>query len=159
MSWTELNQATREQLPMTREREVLLNEVKHASRPALVKEVDQGKKEFEPIRFFEVRSPYFEAEFGQRYNDIVFHFWPHGFKKAEEAGAPRPAFLKGMQNAIRTSLIDTFGDSSLVKVSQDQGDRELGAIYAKVERYGARQFWFELSKKAVTNLHKSLGGV
>jgi hypothetical protein len=159
MSWAELDHKTRDSLPMTGEREALLNEVRKEVRPLIVHEVDQGDKGIEPVEFKEVKSPgLFEAQFGKKYNDVVMHFWPWGFHLAEKRGEPRPAFRAGMRAALELAIFDVYGRSDFVKLSEDEWDREMGAITVLLLGQGAKQFWYELAVKAMKTLHRALGG-
>jgi len=159
MAWAELDLQTRQDLPMSAEREALLNEVRNSVRPVITREVDRGDKGIEPVQFKEVRSPgLFEAQFARKQNDVVFHFWPWGFALAEKRGEPRPAFQPGMRVQIREAFVDIYGDSEFLSVTEDDWDREMGSITAIVRGQGAKQFWYDLAVKVVTQLHKSLGG-
>lgn len=155
MSWVEQETQERKQLQVTPEREKQLDEVKNEVHPAIVREAAQGDKPFEPIRFQPVKSPgLFEAEFAKKESDLVFHFWPWGLHAADRGDQPRPPFTKDFRPQLTCALHDVF-DSNKVTIKED---RDMAAIFVKVEGYGMKQFWFDLAHKVVTNLHLRLGG-
>lgn len=155
MAWVEQELRDRKKLPVTPERERLLNEVKKGSLPTIVQEAASGDKRIEPIHFQPVRSPgHFEAEFAKRDGDVIFHFWPWGLHAAERDGRPRPPFTKDFRIQMLGALCE-FYDSKLVAVEED---RDMGAFFAKVRGAGTKQFWFDLAVKMMTNLHNRLGG-
>ena len=155
MSWIEQEHESRKKLNVTPDRVAVLDALKEATLPIIKKEALSGDRAIEPLHFQPVHSPgIFEAEFAKKGNDLVFHFWPWGFIQAERSGKIRPAFPIEFLATLRHTMITHFGTSNV----ELNDDRDVGAYSVIVRSFGARQFWHELSVKAVTDLHKAMGG-
>lgn len=154
-TWVEQELKNRKQMDVSPTRAQTLDEVKKQVHPIIVKEAAQGDKPFDPLRFQPVKSPgLFEAEFAKRGPDLIFHFWPWGLHEADRTGSPRPPFGPKFRNELKNTLEEVF-DKRFVHISED---RDMGAMFVKVDTYGAKQFWHDLGVKAVTKLHHRLGG-
>lgn len=155
MAWNEQEMRGRKPLTVTPERAAVLDMARSEALPVVKKEVGTGDKSVEPIKFQSVLSPgIFEAEFGTRGDDIIFHFWPWGFHEAERLGKPRVAFTPGFGAALSQALVDVL-DGLHVHVEEV---RDMGSWYASATGYAKKQFWRELAIKAITRLHHDLGG-
>lgn len=142
-------------MTVTTDRAALLDKVKTEVHPKIVREAKSGDKGIDPLRFQPVRSPgLFEAEFAQRGEDVIFHFWPWGLHQADKESRPRPAFPPGFKSTLSSVLTKAFAPDA-IKV---EDDRDMGAIFVRVVGLGSRQFWRDLTIKAVTDLHHALGG-
>lgn len=153
-TWREIHTETRQEIDVTREKAKSLEDEK-LGLPKLQKEADQGLKPIQPIRFQPINgTDYFEAEFGVRGNDIIFHFWPWKYHETERNGRPVPRFHKGFAS-ILVSTMGTVFDPMRVEIYED---RDVGAWFVKAIGYGTNTFHRDLSIKAVTELYKALGG-
>lgn len=154
MSWIEQEHQSRKKLTVTDEKQALLDKVKAETLPTIRQEASKGDKSVAPIRFQEVKSPgLFEAEFGLKEDDLIFHFWPWGLHIAERNGQPRPAFMPGFREALLAAVTATY--SAGVDL---QEDRDMGAFSVRVLGAGKKQFWYDLALRTVKDVHKRLGG-
>lgn len=154
MNWVEHESKNRKDLKVTSERAALLDKVKAEALPPIRREAANGDKSVQPVRFQPVKSPgIFEAEFGEKDGNVIFHFWPWGFHEAERNGQPRVAFVVGFGNLLKKTMHKHFGTE--IEVIED---RDMGSWFVKIPALGKKQFWFELAVKAATEMHTNLGG-
>lgn len=131
------------------------------SLPVVQKEADAGVRPFSTVEFQPIKGVNtFEAEFGVKGDDVIFHFWPWGYHDVERsnenvANARRlPIFEKGFEDKLKKVLAKTFGESRC-DVSFDS---DMGAWFVKARGAGLNQFNRELCIEAATNLHSEMGG-
>jgi hypothetical protein len=154
MSWKEQELASRKPLNVDAAREKLLNDVKKEAHPIIIKESDAGGKTVVPVKFQPVQSPgIFEAEFGVKDGDLIYHFWPWGLHVADKSGRGRPAFKVGFGKALAEVMKDSYKNKAVI-----EEDRDMGAWFVKVVDGGKNQFHRKLAINTVTALHKKLGG-
>jgi flavodoxin len=123
--------------------------------PVAEKESNSGAKAFEQIQFQSVLSPgIYEAEFGTKGKDLLFHFWPWGYHEAERARRALPRFLVVFEEAFRGAMESVFG-AHRVEVAHDP---DIGAWFCKAIGWGEHQFSRDLAIKACEDLHQRLGG-
>lgn len=153
--WTVFHTPSRTKLEADEEKTKQYEEAKKDSLPAIQKEAEEGVKPFEPIRFQPVHSVgFFEAEFGMRKKDIIFHFWPDGYHQAERDKRVLPRFPKGFGELLLKVMSDAF-DPMRIEVYED---KDVGAWFVKALGFADSTFARELAIKAVTSVHKALGG-
>lgn len=141
-------------LNLTQEQMKELESAKSSSLPVIQKEVD-AQKPFQPMEYQPVRSPgIYDAEFGVKNDNVIFHFWPAGYGEADRSGARLPSFSKSFEPTLQKVLEDVFG-SNRFEIHRDD---DVGAVFAKVIGYGQNQFHRELAIKACEKLHYALGG-
>lgn len=154
MSWLEKNTETNQVSEADAERAQLLNEVKKGTLPTIRKEEKEGFKPFEQLAFQPVKSPgIYEAEFGVKGEDLIFHFWPYGYHVADVQGKSTPRFPKGFLPKLSKVMKDTF--MQRVEISEDL---DVGAIFVKANGWGEKQFHRELAIKACEAIHKAMDG-
>jgi hypothetical protein len=128
---------------------------KATSLPVIEKESENGAKPFKPIEFQPVESPgIYEAEFGVKGEDVIFHFWPHGYRKAAALGKTTPHFLKDFRQHVATVMLEDFGNTRV----EFQDDKDVGAFFVKANGWGKNEFHRELCIKACEKIHAALGG-
>lgn len=150
--WTEQEQASRSPLEVSAER---ARELDEAKRDALPHVLAEGDRPFDRIHFQPVISPgIYEAEFALKGPDIIFHFWPYGFRKAIEQGKARPAFKTAFKPILEKILHGTFTEHR----TKMDFDRDIGSWFVKVSGWGDHQFARELAIKACEMVHLELGG-
>lgn len=156
MGWTEREVATGKETDVTTAKAQLLDEVKKSSLPIVQKEADGGVRPFETVKLQPVRATdTFEAEFGVKGEDVIFHIWPWNYHVADrKEGTVLPKFRKDFETILRASFGKVY-DSSRVQASYD-GD--LGSWFVLVKGYAQNQFHRNVCIEAVTLLHKALGG-
>jgi hypothetical protein len=155
MNWVEQEMDSRNPMAVTPERERTLDWEKSNSLPLIAKEADSGEKQIVPIVFQPVQSPgNFEAEFGVKDGDLIFHFWPWHYHLDEKAGRMKRAFKKGFREALGTSMHASF-EAPTITIAED---RDMGAWFVMVKGGGRHQFHRQRAITAVTALHKALGG-
>jgi hypothetical protein len=153
--WIEQEQRDRKLLTVTPAREQELENTKKEVLPIIAGEAEQGMKPFETIKFQPVKSPgLFEAQFAKKEGAIIFQFWPWGYHAAEREGRPLPPFTKQFREKLQPTLAKTFEDRFL----RVEEVRQMGAYYVEAATYGKKMAWFDLARKAVTELHHALGG-
>lgn len=119
----------------------------------LEKEVKTRAPIFEPLNFQPVISPdIYEAEFAVKNEDIIFHFWPFGYKLAEESKHRLPKFSKIFLKNIETIMIAAFGPHRLEMAE------ELGGVFVRAIGWGSNQFARDIAIKTCESLHKINGG-
>jgi hypothetical protein len=151
MTWTEKLSKDNSDLKVSADRAKELETTKAES----VKHLDSVAKPFEPIRLQPVRSPgLYEAEFGVKGDDIIFHFWPYGYRAAERSGALPPKFKRNFAQVLKDSMDKSFG-SNRVALSEDT---DVGAWFVLAKGWGINQFNRDLAIKACEAVHKGLGG-
>ena len=152
MSW--LEKAGSSVGGVTTEREAELEKAKAENLPLIQKEAE-GLRPFDPVEFQPVRSPgIYEAEFGMKEEDIIFHFWPAGYHEAQRERKPEPRFMAGFSVALTVTMGELFEDSRL----EIQSDKDMGAIFVKARGWGKNQFARELAIKACEGVHSRMGG-
>lgn len=156
MGWLEKNTETNQVSEADASRSKLLSEVKKGSLPTIRKEAGEGYKPFEQVAFQPVKSPgIYEAEFGVKGPDLLFHFWPYGYHLADAQGKAVPRFPKDFLPKLKKVMGETF-ETSRVEISEDQ---DVGAIFVKAKGWGEKQFHRELSVRVCEAIHKAMGGV
>lgn len=153
MSWTEQDPKSRTVLPVSTKREHELDEARATALPQVLKE--QGGKGIETVRFQPVISPgIYEAEFAVKGADLIFHFWPHGYRRAVEDGKRRPEFKAGFKEVLERVMSEAFTRSRL----DISFDADVGAWFIKARKWGDSSFFRELAIRACEALHLDLGG-
>lgn len=154
MSWKEIHTASGTYIEVDAAKEQKLEEAKK-DLPIIQKEAASGLKPFELIKFQPVLSAgRFEAEFAVKGDDVIFHIWPHGYHEAERDKRHPPRFPKGFADLLVKTMGSAF-DPMRIEIHED---RDIGAWFVKAIGYGSSTFYRELSIKAVTSLHKAMGG-
>lgn len=154
MSWKEIETKTGKTVSLNGDKLQKLEDEKRVSAPVLQKEAENNKP-FQPVHFQEIRGTgIFEAEFGVKGRDLIFHFWPDGYHHGERSGTTHPDFKKGFKANLQKALEDEFGKGR----TSVESDPDMGAMFAKA--FGVSDDLF-LRKRAIqvcTELYKSLGG-
>lgn len=155
MSWLEKNNETHSVSQADAARAKVLDETRDENLPIVQKETDAGVKPFEQVQLQPVKSPgIYEAEFGVRKGDVIFHFWPSGYHVAERRGVAAPKF-KPMFEAVLTKVMGEVFDSNRVTV---ENDIDMGALFVRAKGWGEAQFHRDLCIKACEQLHAAMGG-
>jgi hypothetical protein len=156
MSWSQKTKSnTVESVASTIAKEY--DTVRDMSLPIFQKEADQhAAHALQPVDFQPVRSPgIYEAEFGVKYDDLIFHFWPWHYHQETNAGRTAPRFKKGFEEAVAAVMSKEFGANRFeIKLDED-----VGAIFVKCFGFGVTQFHREMAIKACENIHLAMGGV
>lgn len=157
MAWTEREVATGKEVDVTAAKAQMLDEVKKASMPIVQKESEGGVRPFDTVKFQPVKGVgTFEAEFGIKGDDVIFHIWPYGYHDADrKEGQVLPKFIPAFEATLKTSFTGTVFTPARCDFSFD-GD--LGAWFVRAKGYSQNQFFRQLSIEALTYLHKNLGG-
>jgi hypothetical protein len=123
--------------------------------PVVTKEAEGGIKPLDPVKFQPVRSPgIFEAEFGVKGKDLIFHFWPDGYHKADRNSLAPPAFKKDFLQRLTKTMVDTFTKERVLI----EEDRDMGAFFVKAHGWGENDSYREISIKVCEIFHKAMGG-
>lgn len=155
MSWIEKQVDTDKHSEVTGRRAVELDQVREENLPRLRKEADKGQAPFIPVRFQPVRSPgIYEAEFAAKDEDVVFHFWPYGYRKAERAGLAAPRFKKEFEATLTKVMQETFGEAR----THVEYVKTMGAFFVQANGWGEHQFMRDLCIKACEVVHSRMGG-
>lgn len=156
MGWTEREVETGKEMDVTAAKARMLDEVRRASLPIVQKEADSGVRPFETVKLQPVRATdTFEAEFGVKGNDIIFHFWPWNYHAADrKEGAVLPKFRKEFETILRAA----FGQVYEISRVETSYDADIGAWFVLAKGYAGNQFHHKVCIEAVTILHKALGG-
>jgi hypothetical protein len=155
MSWLEKNTETNEVAAPNAAREQILDEARAEGLPTIKKEADAGVKPFATVQLQPVKSPgIYEAEFGVKDADVIFHFWPSGYHAAERRGAAAPRFKDGFEAAVKKVMGDTFDPN---RVAMDT-DPDVGALFVRAKGWGEAQFHRDLCIKACEQIHAAMGG-
>lgn len=154
MTWKEKQTGDRTNVfDASPERARLYDLEKSTTLPIIGKE--PGKKPFEAVKAQPVRSPgIYEAEFIAKDGDVVFHFWPEGYHKAEEEGRNPPHFPPTFSKAMQSAISKVMAPSK-VDISED---RDMGAWFVRVHGLATKPFQFDLCVKACEEVHKAMGG-
>ena len=155
MSWVERQMDTGVATNVAADKAHMLDQAKAEGLPVVEKEAARGQMPIDPVRFTPVKSPgIYEAEFAKRDSDVIFHFWPYGFHQAHREGKRPPGFVRNMLVSSRQVMVEQFGESAC----EFHSDADMGALSVKVKGLGEKQFFHELSVKALEKLHYALGG-
>ena len=156
MSWLEKNTETNAVANTDAARTKVLDETREETRPIIEKEVDSGRKPFQAVQLQPVKSPgIYEAEFGVKGADLIFHFWPAGYHDAERRGVAGPKFMPGFEPALKKVMGDVF-DSNRIKV---ESDVDVGALFVRAIGWAEAQFHRDLCIKACEQIHAAMGGL
>ena len=155
MSWLEKNSETNSVAVPNADRAQVLDKSRDEGLPVISKEVDQGQKPFATVQLQPVKSPgIYEAEFGVKNEDVIFHFWPSGYHAAERRNAAAPRFKAGFEDALKKVMGNVF-DSKRVMIDHDP---DVGAIFVRAKGWANAQFHRDLCIKACEELHAAMGG-
>lgn len=156
MEWTEQQTKTRESMQVDTDRARLLNEVKKESLPVVQREVQSGERPFETINFQPVTGVgTFEAEFGVKGDDVIYHIWPYHYHASDRTEGRRlPMFKKDFEQVLSKVMADIFGQGRC-ELSYDE---DIGAWFVKANGFASNQFHRDLCLNAARKLHKVLGG-
>jgi hypothetical protein len=156
MSWTKRDQETAAISPVTGEAANSYDKAREEALPVFKKEVElNATQTLKPVDFQPVRSPgIYEAEFGVKYNDLIFHFWPWNYHSELKAGKNPPRFKAGFEDALRKVMDVEFGNHRV----ELKNDEDVGAFSVKCFGFGQNQFHREMAIKACEALHLAMGG-
>ena len=155
MPWLEKNSETNEVGKTDAARSKILDETREENLPVIKKESDAGQKPFTPVQFQPVKSPgIYEAEFGVKGSDIIFHFWPSGYHAAEHRGAAAPKFQAGFETQLKLVMAGIF-DTNRIKIDSDP---DVGALFVRAIGWADNQFYRDLCIKACEQVHAAMGG-
>lgn len=153
-NWTAQETKSRASLPVDEAKARMLDEVRKEL-PVVLKEADGGVRPFKTVDFQPVRGPgTFEGEFGVKLEDLILHFWPHGYHDAERTGGRTPKFKPGFEEALRSSFKDSFKHFSIEMTF----DPEMGAWFMKIPNATSSLHYRDLCVKALEALHLKMGG-
>jgi hypothetical protein len=154
MSWLAKN-ASNMPLEMTAQKEQEYDKAKAEGLPVVEKEAEGGVKPFDSVKFQPVRSPgIFEAEFGVKGKDLIFHFWPDGYHKSDRNEHTTPAFKRDFLQHLTKVMGDVFNKERILI----EEDRDMGAFFIKAHGWGESDSFRELSIKACEKFHSAMGG-
>jgi hypothetical protein len=123
--------------------------------PVVTKEAESGVKPVEPLRFQAVKSPgIYEAEFAKKERDLIFHFWPWEYHKAEHEGRPTPAFKKDFYHHITETAASIFGAGRF----ELKDDTDMGAIFLQAFGWGESDGYRQIAIRFCEEFHKAMGG-
>lgn len=163
MSWTEREIATGKEVDVDVAKARLLDEVKKTSLPIVQKEADAGARPIAQVQFQPVKATNtFEAEFGVKGEDLLFHFWPYGYHDVERYNdgldsamcKSLPKFKSDFEKLLSESMYAVFGKNRC----ELSFDGDVGAWFVKANGWGQSQFHRNLCIEAVTILHRAMGG-
>ena len=155
MSWLEKEVETNKVGRPDEARTKVLDAERDTGLPVMTKEADSGVKPFEQVQLQPVKSPgIYEAEFGVKNQDVIFHFWPSGYHAADRRGVAAPQFKKGFEVALKKVMGEVF-DPKRVVIEHDQ---DVGALFVRAKQWGEAQFHRDLCIKACEKLHAEMGG-
>lgn len=155
MSWTEQHATTHSIATVDDERANVLNGVKATGLPVVEKEADTGAKPFKAIQLQPIKGvKTFEAEFGVKDEDLIFHVWPWGYHEAERNGTEPPKFRKDIKQLLTDSLGEVFG-TNRISVSYDD---DVGSWFIIAKGFSSNQFHRDLCIEAARSLHVAMGG-
>lgn len=113
---------------------------------------DKAEK-VEPVIFQPVISPgNYEGEFGVKKNDIIFHFWPHGYHEAEDKRLAKPRFSSKFLSSLKTVVEDSFG-ANRTKIEFDE---ELGSYFVHANGWATNPMYKNMCIEFCERLHKLL---
>lgn len=125
---------------------------KEVSLPVITKE---ETKPFEQVNPQPVISPgIYEAEFMTKGPDVLFHFWPHGYHRAEELEKVPPRFPKMFHSVLKETMTKALSPTFL----EIEEDRDMGAWFVKAKTLADRPFARDLCVQAMEAVHKGMGG-
>ena len=155
MSWLEKEVETNKVSRTDEARTKVLDAERDAGLPTMLKESDNGVKPLAQVQLQPVKSPgIYEAEFGVKNADVIFHFWPSGYHAAERRGVAAPKFKQGFEAALRKVMGEVFDPARVVV----EHDIDVGALFVRAKQWGEAQFHRDLCIKACEKLHAEMGG-
>lgn len=156
MNWTEQQMKTGEVSSVDDDKARLLNEVKNASLPVVQKEASGGVRPFKEVEFQPIKGvKTFEAEFGTKGDDVIYHVWPWGYHDADRREGQRlPEFRKDFEKLLSKSMAKVFGEGRC-DISYDA---DIGAWFVKARGFASNQFFRNICIEAAQTLHKDMGG-
>lgn len=134
----------------------LFDEVKRASLPVVQKEADGGVRPFKTVELQPVKGVNtFEAEFGVKGEDVIFHVWPWGYHDADrKEGARLPEFKKGFDQVLKAAMGKVFGEGRI----ELSFDGDMGAWFVLAKGFSSNQFHRNICLDAAKALHDAMGG-
>lgn len=132
-----------------------LDTEKETSIPAI--ESEPSYKTFDPIRPQPIISPkIYEAEFLVKGNDVIFHFWPHGYHEADDLNKILPRFPKMFQSILKESMSEVIANNSVSLAIEE--DKDMGAWFIKANNLAINPMYKDLCIKVCEMIHKKMGG-
>jgi hypothetical protein len=154
-TWQAQDPESRKALPVTQQHAKELDTARDEAVPVLEKEAGRGEIPFAPVKLQPVKSPgIYEAEFGVKDGDLIFHFWPYGYGAAKRGGLAAPRFKGNFEKILKDVMERNFGEKRI----KGEYVQEEGSWYVRAIGWGNSQFWYDLSVKACEQLHFALGG-
>lgn len=154
MNWSVIRERAGVPEKANQKAEAAYEEAKRELGPQIEREVGL-RQNLEPIRFQPVRSPgIYEAEFGQKGDDVIFHFWPYGYHAADSAGRALPRFPKIFESVLERAMVSSYGEGRFEIIN----DKDMGAWFARAKGWGTSMFARETAVKVCEAVHKGLGG-
>lgn len=153
--WHERDQKTGHQGIASEEKARELDAAKKEQLPSLATETS-GVRPFEQIRFQPVHAHgLFDAEFAVKGKDIIFHFWPYEFHKAQKEMWTRdPKFPKQFPDKLKEAMKKSFAPNR----TEQTYDEEMSAYFVKAVGYGEAMSPFVLATDVCRELYRLLGG-
>lgn len=151
MTWIRRDNATGVISQAEAEKAQRYEEDKNAALPTIRKE-SESTMPFEPVRFQPVKSTEYEAEFGVKGDDVLFHFWPPGYHQADAIGQRTPTFRKDFEDKLGFCL------SKEVPRHQLKLDEDVGAVFVICPGLALNLSHRQLCIRVCEKLHYELGG-
>ena len=154
-TWTQRDVETHIDSTVDAPKAKVLDQEKAASLPKVLKEAGEARP-FDQVRLQPVISPgIYEAEFGTKGGDLIFHFWPSGYHDAERADRATPRFTNDFHGKLQQAMSETF-EEHRVEITLDA---DMGAFFVVAKFWADSQAPRELCVKACERLHKLCGGL
>jgi hypothetical protein len=154
MHWVEQDQNTGSRGAASIDKAKQYDAAKAETLPVIEREAGKGQVPFDPVRFTPVRSPgNYEAEFSVKEKDIIFHFWPYGYRAAEREGKTPPNFKPFFEQHLDRVMAEVF-DGKRVRMG-DYREKN-GSFYVEAVGWGSSQFARDLSVQVCEKLYQAL---
>jgi hypothetical protein len=155
MVWHERQLETQQDSQVDQARAAELDKAKVDVHQAIVKETGEGLRQFKPIKFQPVIGRgIFEAEFAEKDDDIIFHFWPYQYRLKQKEGKQLPQFPQGTENLLKLSLTTSFADNRI----ETSFDQDMGSFFVRAIGYAKSLDPKYLAVNVCKKFYELLGG-
>lgn len=135
------------------ERARILDMEKESGIPIITKE--PSSRPFDQVRPQPViGDKTFEGEFFVKGKDVIFHFWPFGYHKADDLNKIPPRFNKKIESVLKSCF-----EKNIIRYKVEiSEDRDMGAWFVKIVNGSENLFYYDNAIAVCESIHEALGG-
>lgn len=156
MPWQARDTDTQQRLDVSQSAAAEFDKAKSDVHHLIAKEADLGVKHFKQLKFQPViGNGVFEAEFAEKDDDIIFHFWPYNYRLKQKEGKPQlPKFPANAETLLKRALTTSFAENRIELTF----DTDMGSYFVKALGYAKSLNPRHLAIEACKKFYQLSGG-